>query len=101
VTASANFEHSKARSQQIHLTGLGVASTRAGARTDRMKGGESNMMFANFFAFLQTRLQREDGQTMAEYGVVLGVITLAAAAAFLALGNRIDDVISAVITRLS
>ena len=59
------------------------------------------MMFANFFAFLQTRIQREEGQTMAEYGVVLGVITLAAAAAFLALGNRIDDVISAVIGRLS
>jgi Flp pilus assembly pilin Flp len=100
VTASAYFERSK-QSEQIHLTELGVASPRAGARTESTKGGESHMLFSHLFAYLQTRLQREEGQTMAEYGVVLGVITLAAAAAFLALGNRIDDVISAVIGRLS
>ena len=42
----------------------------------------------------------EEGQTMAEYGVVLGVITIAAVGAFLALGGRIDDAINAVVALL-
>ena len=56
-------------------------------------------MFLNLYAYLQTRLAREEGQTMAEYGVVLGVITLAAVGAFLLLGNEIRTVIEAVIGR--
>jgi Flp pilus assembly pilin Flp len=43
---------------------------------------------------------REEGQTMAEYGVVLGVITIAAVGAFLALGGRVDDAINAVVALL-
>ena len=58
-------------------------------------------MFLNLYAYLQTRATREEGQTMAEYGVVLGVITLAAVAAFLALGTEIDTVIRGVIGRMS
>ena len=58
-------------------------------------------MFFNLYAYLQTRVAREEGQTMAEYGVVLGVITLAAVAAFLALGTEIDTVIRGVIGRMS
>jgi len=57
-------------------------------------------MFVNLFAYLQTRLQREEGQTMAEYGVVLGVITLAVVGAFLLLGTEIRSVITDVIGRL-
>ena len=57
-------------------------------------------MFLNLVAYLQTRLQREEGQTMAEYGVVLGVITLLCVAAFLLLGGAIRDTITAVIDRL-
>jgi hypothetical protein len=37
---------------------------------------------------------------MAEYGVVLGVITIAAVGAFLALGGRVDDAINAVVALL-
>jgi Flp pilus assembly pilin Flp len=41
-------------------------------------------------------LQREDGQTMAEYGVVLAVITVALVAAFVALSDEIKAAIDAV-----
>ena len=46
------------------------------------------------------RIQREEGQTMAEYGVVLAVITIAAVGAFLLLGDTVDDAISSVVALL-
>jgi Flp pilus assembly pilin Flp len=42
----------------------------------------------------------ERGQTMAEYGVVLGVITLGAILAFTALGGSISGAINGVVSRL-
>jgi Flp pilus assembly pilin Flp len=54
-------------------------------------------MLINLYAYLQSRFSREEGQTMAEYGVVLAVITLTAVAAFLLLGQRIDDAVDRVI----
>jgi Flp pilus assembly pilin Flp len=50
-------------------------------------------------AYVQSRLSREEGQTMAEYGVVLGVITVAAVGAFALLGTHVKDVLDAVTTR--
>jgi len=41
-------------------------------------------------------LKREDGQTMAEYGVVLAVITLAIVVALAALSGAIGDAINGV-----
>ena len=58
-------------------------------------------LFVRLHATLTEMRNREEGQTMAEYGVVLGVITLAAVAAFLALGTEIDTVIRGVIGRMS
>ena len=40
--------------------------------------------------------KREDGQTMAEYGVVLAVITLVVVLAITTLSGRISDAIDAV-----
>ena len=40
--------------------------------------------------------RREDGQTMAEYGVVLAVITLAVVVALAALSGAVSDAINAV-----
>ena len=40
--------------------------------------------------------RREEGQTMAEYGVVLAVITIGAIAAFTILSNEIETAINAV-----
>ena len=56
-------------------------------------------MLRDFFRRIHIRtlvLREESGQTMAEYGVVLSVITIAAVAAFLALGGKINDVVTAV-----
>jgi len=41
------------------------------------------------YVALRSRLYREDGQTMAEYGVVLAVIALACIVAFTALSGGI------------
>jgi len=42
----------------------------------------------------------EEGQTMAEYGVVLAVITVASVAVFAALGDGVEGAIKKVITLL-
>ena len=41
------------------------------------------------FAFARDNWKKEEGQTMAEYGVVLAVITIGAVAAFTALSGGI------------
>ncbi|MBV8080507.1 MAG: Flp family type IVb pilin [Actinobacteria bacterium] len=45
-------------------------------------------------------LKREDGQTMAEYGLVLALIALAVVGALTALGLAISGKFNAVITQL-
>jgi Flp pilus assembly pilin Flp len=58
------------------------------------KGGESRM--SSFFKSLVALSKRDEGQTMAEYGVVLAVITLAIVVALAALSGAISDAIDAV-----
>jgi Flp pilus assembly pilin Flp len=43
---------------------------------------------------------REDGQTMAEYAVVLGVITIAIVGTFTALSGGISSAVTAIIGRV-
>ena len=45
---------------------------------------------------LFTRLASDSGQTMAEYGVVLGLIVLVTLATFTQLGDAIENAINAV-----
>jgi Flp pilus assembly pilin Flp len=49
---------------------------------------------------IEQRLSAEEGQTMAEYGVILGVITLAIVTALGVLSTAISDAISTVAGRL-
>jgi Flp pilus assembly pilin Flp len=42
---------------------------------DHERGGESIVTFTDLVAYLRARFGVEEGQTMAEYGVVLAVIT--------------------------
>lgn len=49
------------------------------------------------FARLHLFLMRDEGQTMAEYGVVLAVITIAVLAVFTALAGGITNAIQRVI----
>lgn len=51
-------------------------------------------------ARLVTTLDREDGQTMAEYGVILAVITVAIITVLALLSNTIGEVLSKVISTI-
>lgn len=68
---------------------------------DRSKGGQQVL---KLFAFTQTFVgstvdalrRREEGQTMAEYGVALTIITIAVVTAISLLSGKVVDTISAV-----
>jgi len=53
------------------------------------KGGESIVTFSDMVTYFRARFGVEEGQTMAEYGVVLAVITALVVAAILALSGAI------------
>jgi Flp pilus assembly pilin Flp len=55
------------------------------------------MTFSEWMEFARANYRREEGQTMAEYGVVLAVITIGAVAVFTALSGGISGAISRVI----
>jgi len=55
-----------------------------------------NLWYANLLAMRE----REEGQTMAEYGVVLAVITLGVVVALTALSGGITGAINTVVTKL-
>ena len=58
------------------------------------------MTFADWFEFARTNWKREEGQTMAEYGVVLAVITIGAVAVFTALSGGISGALNRVVSLL-
>ena len=51
------------------------------------------MSIADLYTYLRARFVREEGQTMAEYGVVLAVVTLVVIGAVTALSGGIDGAI--------
>jgi Flp pilus assembly pilin Flp len=55
------------------------------------------MTFSDWMELARANYRREEGQTMAEYGVVLAVITIGAVAVFTALSGGISGAISRVI----
>ena len=54
------------------------------------------MTFTNLVVYLRSRFGGEKGQTMAEYGVVLAVITALIVAALLALSGAIANALDTV-----
>jgi Flp pilus assembly pilin Flp len=73
-----------------------TAITGAQSAFESRKGGESNMTFTDMVAYLRARFGVEEGQTMAEYGVVLAVITALVVAAILALSGAIANALPTV-----
>jgi len=66
-------------------------------------GKEVNSMtfsFSDWIAYFNARFNREEGQTMAEYGVVLAVITLLVVIALGLLSTAISNAIDSVIAYL-
>jgi Flp pilus assembly pilin Flp len=60
------------------------------------KGGESIVTFTDLVAYLRARFGVEEGQTMAEYGVVLAVITALVVLAIGALSGAIATALDTV-----
>jgi Flp pilus assembly pilin Flp len=70
----------------------------AGARRSlrRREVNQLLNLFVRLHATLTEMRNREEGQTMAEYGVVLGVITIALVAVFGLLADDIEGALNAV-----
>jgi Flp pilus assembly pilin Flp len=62
---------------------------------------ESEGLMTELYFYLRGLAKREEGQTMAEYAVVLAVITVAIVAALTALSGNISDALGAVGDRLN
>jgi Flp pilus assembly pilin Flp len=58
------------------------------------------MTLSDYIALVNLARKRQEGQTMAEYAVVLGVITLAVVGVFTALSGGISGAISNVTTNI-
>jgi Flp pilus assembly pilin Flp len=58
------------------------------------------MSFAAWFVYVRANWKKEDGQTMAEYGVVLAVITLGIVATLVLLAGGINGALNSVISKL-
>jgi Flp pilus assembly pilin Flp len=67
-----------------------TAFHRALRALDQPKGGESMLSFTDWVHYLRARFNVEEGQTMAEYGVVLAVITVLIIGALTLLSGGID-----------
>jgi pilus assembly protein Flp/PilA len=50
--------------------------------------------------WMKDNVKREDGQTMAEYGIILALIAVIVAAAVLALGGKISSTLQSVVDAL-
>ena len=90
------------------IAGIRVDSTSPTCTTDfhcalgapeKPKGGES-MSFQDLVSYLRARFAVEEGQTMAEYGVVLAVIAVGVVLALTALSGGISGAIGRVISAL-
>jgi pilus assembly protein Flp/PilA len=59
-------------------------------------------MFAAFLVeWVKSNWKRQEGQTMAEYGIILGLITLGVIAILVTLGGQIQTKFQAVVTALT
>src|SRR5947199_809593 len=63
--------------------------------TNSWKGGEKYMLsLSTFVSSLMARMRAEEGQAMAEYGLLLAVIAVVVVAAAIFLGSQISSVFS-------
>jgi Flp pilus assembly pilin Flp len=58
------------------------------------------MMFAALIEYVRANWRKEEGQTMAEYGVVLAVITVAIVATLIILAGGINKALNNVVVNL-
>jgi Flp pilus assembly pilin Flp len=93
---SAATPNSVGSNQEEHLR-LSPARARA---LELPKGGESILSISDLVQYLRVRLAVEEGQTMAEYGIVLAVITVGVLGVLGVLSGAITGALQAVSDRL-
>jgi len=86
--------------QTLGATTSPRAARRIAVRSARTGRKEVNQLL-KFFDYLERLNSREDGQTMAEYGVVLAVITIAVFGALALLSGNIVTAINRVAAYIS
>jgi pilus assembly protein Flp/PilA len=59
------------------------------------------LAFRSFLVGLQARLEREEGQALVEYALILGLVSVVAIALLSALGTDINSILSKVTSALS
>jgi Flp pilus assembly pilin Flp len=67
----------------------------------RELGGYMKDLFTSLTIRISALWRREDGQTMAEYGIILVVVAVVAAAAFVTLGSDVSGAIGKVSAKLT
>lgn len=74
--------------------------SRSSATRDRARREKGDMMFLQLAAYLESRLRREEGATMVEYGLMVALIAVVALLAVTALGvnvsGKFQDIATAV-----
>ena len=55
----------------------------------------------SFFISLRTRLEREEGQALVEYALILGLISVVAIALLSAMGTDVSQILSQISTALA
>jgi Flp pilus assembly pilin Flp len=93
VIASTEVDFSSS-STGLHGSSISCARRRA---PEQVKGGEFAMTFSHWTDYFRARLGAEEGQTMAEYGVVLAVICVLTVGIFTALSGGISNAVQNVI----
>ena len=86
---SRMFARIRVDSTPTTTTSSSLALHGAQSALEMPKGGESIVTFTDLVAYLRARFGVEEGQTMAEYGVVLAVITALVVLAIGALSGAI------------
>jgi Flp pilus assembly pilin Flp len=90
----------RAQQQQSGAPRLRRSPAQQCMRSDAVEGGDFYMTFSDLRAYLNARFAIEEGQTMAEYGVVLTVIAVGTVLAFTALKTGIAGAITNVVSNL-
>jgi len=90
VASQVDYTASPLSSSDVSLAPRGVMNS--------VKGGGNSM--TSIYTWLQSLTRNEEGQTMAEYGIILAVVALVAIAGFIVLGTGLDGFINGVAGKL-
>jgi Flp pilus assembly pilin Flp len=80
--------------------GLDPLKTQKANRHNKRRENSMFDILNGFITMVMVRMRREEGQTMAEYGILLGVIALVVVVVAVTLGSSISALFSSTATKL-